>query len=101
MLEKRAENQKQQDAKRALDQSASAAKAVEIWGLSHARTHPYLERKQIKGNCSRTYNGSLVVPAYKDGRLTSCSSSGRMARSGFSRAVRLQVPMVRWVRIPR
>jgi len=70
-------------------------------GAITCQKHPYLERKQIKGNCSRTYNGSLVGAAYKDGRLTSLQFIWEDGQKRFLTGGEIAGAYVRWVRIPR
>ena len=61
---------------REAETKAGYAKAAEtakwVWQKAEkVYKHPYLERKGISGKGSRLYKGSLVVPAWKNGTLTS------------------------------
>ena len=51
-------------------QDRSAAKAQRIWDGTKRGEHAYLKRKGVSGLGTHAHKNSLIVPAYKDGKIT-------------------------------
>lgn len=68
-VKKRDADKKAFEAQKKADHAAAAENAARIWERAAKGPHGYLKRKQATGKGTRVYKGTLVVPAYKDGKL--------------------------------
>jgi len=67
---KREAEKKRRQREKAEGFEKAAEKAAYIWEKSERKDHPYLTRKKATGRGTKVYKGALVVPAYKNGKLT-------------------------------
>lgn len=65
----REEDRKKREQEIADGYEKAAQEAKKLWSAGVHGAHPYLERKQIKGEGTRILDGLLMIPMYAEGKL--------------------------------